>query len=246
MLITDPLFYATAIPAILIYGIGKGGFGGAMGIIAVPFMALAIAPMQAATILLPILCVMDVFAIAAHRRNADYPLLRRMLPGAFIGIGLAGVLMGIISATGLSIVIGALSLLFCLQYLLGNTRSFVSNNVWLWSMLGGFSSTTIHAGGGPISIYLLPRKLDKLPLIATMAVLFGVINLAKLVPYTLLGNFDRTNLLTALVLMPLAPIGVKIGVMLLHRASVALIYRLSYLFLFLSGTKLLGDGLNIW
>ena len=109
-------------------------------------------------------------------------------------------------------------------------------------MLVGFSSTTIHAGGGPISIYLLPTKLDKLTLITTMAVLFCVINLAKLVPYTLLGNFDRTNLLTALVLMPLAPIGVKIGGVLLHRASEALIYRLSYLFLFLSGTKLLGDG----
>ncbi|ALS34821.1 hypothetical protein PTRA_b0319 [Pseudoalteromonas translucida KMM 520] len=68
MLVTDPWFYLTAVPAILIFGIGKGGLGGALGVIAVPMMALAISPMQAATILLPILCVMDIFAIKLHYR----------------------------------------------------------------------------------------------------------------------------------------------------------------------------------
>lgn len=68
MLVTDPWFYLTAVPAILIFGIGKGGFGGALGVIAVPMMALAVSSMQAATILLPILCVMDIFAIKLHYR----------------------------------------------------------------------------------------------------------------------------------------------------------------------------------
>lgn len=36
MIVTDPWFYITAVPAVLIYGIGKGGLGGALGIIAVP------------------------------------------------------------------------------------------------------------------------------------------------------------------------------------------------------------------
>lgn len=71
-----------------------------------------------------------------------------------------------------------------------------------------------------------------------MAVLFAIVNLFKLIPYTLLGEFDHTNLMTSLVLMSLAPIGVKIGVWLLHRASQALVYRLCYIFLFLSGCKL--------
>ncbi len=243
MLVTDPWFYITAIPAILIYGIGKGGLGGALGIIAVPMMALVIAPMQAAAILLPILCVMDVFAIKVHYRSADYSLLKLMLPGAFVGIVVAGLFMSVIPKAGLSLLIGSLSLLFCLQYALNSSNKAVVKNAWFWCALGGFSSTTIHAGGGPISIYLLPKNLDKLSLIATMAVLFGIINLIKLIPYTLLGNFDQTNLLTALVLMPLAPIGVKLGVMLLHRVSQSMVYRLCYLFLFLSGLKLFSDGI---
>jgi uncharacterized protein len=250
MLITDPWFYITAIPAILIYGIGKGGLGGALGIVAVPMMALAISPIQAATILLPILCVMDVFAIRVHYRSADYSLLKLMLPGALVGIFIAGLFLSVTPMAGLNLLIGSLSLLFCVQYVLNpnsNTHTVPGvASAWFWSSLGGFSSTTIHAGGGPVSIFLLPLKLEKVTLVATMALLFGIINLFKLIPYTVLGNFGQTNLLTALILMPLAPIGVKFGVLLLHRVSQSVVYRLCYLFLFLSGLKLFSDGIVGW
>jgi uncharacterized membrane protein YfcA len=202
--------------------------------------------MQAAAILLPILCVMDVFAIKVHYRQADYSQLRLMLPGALVGIVIAGVFLSVIPTAGLSLLIGSLSLIFCWQYLFNQNNDRVSGGAWFWCLLGGFSSTTIHAGGGPISIYLLPKKLEKVTLVATMALLFGIINLFKLIPYTLLGSFDATNLLTALVLMPLAPIGVKLGVLLLHRTSQSMVYRLCYLFLFLSGLKLVSDGVSSW
>jgi len=245
IIVSDPWFYATAIPAVFIYGIGKGGLGGALGIIAVPLMAMTIAPTQAAAILLPILCVMDFFAVKQHYRDADYGILKRMLPGSIVGVALAGLFLSMISAPGLKLVIGGLSLAFCLQYILvgiNNQTKGGAISAWFWSIMSGFSSTALHAGGGPASIYLLPLKLDKVVLIASMAVLFGIINLFKLIPYTLLGEFDHTNLMTSLVLMPLAPVGVKIGIWLLHRASQALVYRLCYIFLFLSGGKLFWDG----
>jgi len=245
MIVVDPWFYVTAIPAVFIYGIGKGGLGGALGIIAVPLMAMAIAPAQAAAILLPILCVMDVLAVKQHYRHADYGLLKSMLPGSLIGVALAGLFLSVTPESGLKLLIGGLSLLFCLQYIAVGTdkqKKGGSLSAWFWSIMSGFSSTAIHAGGGPASIYMLPLKLDKIVLVATMAVLFGIINLFKLIPYSLLGQFDQTNLMTSLVLMPLAPVGVKIGVWLLHRVSQALVYRLCYLFLFLSGCKLFWDG----
>lgn len=249
MIVTDPWFYVAAVPAVLIYGIGKGGLGGALGVVAVPLMALTIAPVQAAAILMPILCVMDVFAVRRHFAHADRHQLRLMLPGSLIGVALAGVWMGVASEALLKLLIGALCLLFCVQYWL--TRRAPSPAVdglsgriratW-WSVLCGFSSTTIHAGGGPASIYLLPLQLEKVTLIATMAVLFGLINLMKLIPFAVLGKFDTTNLLTALVLVPLAPVGVNMGVWLLHRVSQVWVYRCCYLFLFLSGAKLFADG----
>ncbi|MGF1700816.1 sulfite exporter TauE/SafE family protein [Photobacterium makurazakiensis] len=245
-MVTDPWFYVTAIPAVLIYGIGKGGLGGALGIIAVPLMALVVSPTQAAAILLPILCVMDAFAVKQHYKNADYPILKKMLPGSLLGVFLAGVFLSVTPEAGLKLLIGGLSLLFCAQYVLKQseqTKPSGAFSAWWWSSLSGFSSTAIHAGGGPASIYLLPLKLEKITLIATMAVLFSIINLFKLVPYTLLGEFDSTNLMTALLLIPLAPVGVYLGVWLLHRVSQEWVYRLCYVFLFISGLKLFIDGL---
>lgn len=244
--VVDPWFYIAAVPAVLLYGIGKGGLGGALGIIAVPLMALIIAPTQAAAILLPILLVMDGFAVKQHYKNADYQIIRRMLPGALVGVALAGVFMDVMPEYALKLVIGVLSIGFCLMQwlsLASSSKATSQFSAWLWSTLSGFSSTAIHAGGGPASIYLLPLKLAKLNLIATMAVLFACINVAKLVPYSMLGEFDKTNLLTALILMPLAPLGVKMGVLLLHRVDQQRIYQLCYLFLFLSGIKLCFDAL---
>ena len=62
-MIDNPWFYAAAIPAVLIAGISKGGFAGGLGVLAVPMMAIFIPPMQAASIMLPILCLMDVVGL---------------------------------------------------------------------------------------------------------------------------------------------------------------------------------------
>ena len=40
--ITDPFFYAIAVPAVLLLGISKSGFGAGLGSLAVPLMALAV------------------------------------------------------------------------------------------------------------------------------------------------------------------------------------------------------------
>lgn len=244
MMITDPFFYLTAVPAVLIYGIGKGGLGGALGIVAVPLMALTTSPIEAAAILLPLLFFMDIIAIYHHAKNCNYQQLMIMLPPAVVGIFIAGYFLSVIPEYGLELLIGALSVLFSLQYLFAKENKKVPGKKqgYFWSLLSGFSSTTIHAGGGPISIYLLPQGLSKMNMIGTMAVLFGAMNLFKLVPYIWLGKMNMTNLSTALMLFPIAPIGVMLGVWLLNRVSQDKIYQLCYFFLFISGIKLFWDG----
>jgi uncharacterized membrane protein YfcA len=248
-IITDPWFYVTAIPAVLIYGIGKGGLGPALGVVAVPMMALTTEPAQAAAVLLPTLCMMDVFAVKQHYRKADYQILKKMLPAGLLGIVLASLFLSVTPAAGLKMLIGILCLFFVAQYLFQHGISDKKpGNIaaWWWGCLTGFSSTAIHAGGGPASIYLLPLRLDKVALIATMAVLFAVLNAVKLIPYTLLGEFDLSNLSTALLLFPIAPIGVYLGVWLLHRVSQKRVYQICYFFLAVSGAKLLFDGLRYY
>jgi uncharacterized membrane protein YfcA len=83
--LTDPLFYLAAIPAVILLGLAKGGFAG-IGILGVPLMALVISPVQAAAILLPILLVQDVVSVWVFRRARNNAVLARMLPGAAIGV----------------------------------------------------------------------------------------------------------------------------------------------------------------
>jgi hypothetical protein len=54
-LIADPFFYAVTIPAVLLLGIRKSGFGAGFGSLAVPVMVLAVTVQQAAAILMLVL-----------------------------------------------------------------------------------------------------------------------------------------------------------------------------------------------
>src|ERR1700741_751734 len=78
-LVTDPFFYAVAVPAVLLLGVSKSGFGAGFGSLAVPMMALAVTVPQAAAILMPVLLVMDVLGMAAFRKDFDHALLKFLL-----------------------------------------------------------------------------------------------------------------------------------------------------------------------
>jgi uncharacterized protein len=77
---------------------------------------------------------------------------------------------------------------------------------------------------------------------ATMAVFFGVMNLSKWIPYAWLGLFDTRLLMTSLVLMPLAPLGVWIGIALTRHISAKGFYVVADLGMLITGVKLVMDA----
>ncbi|MFT3735978.1 MAG: sulfite exporter TauE/SafE family protein [Rhodocyclaceae bacterium] len=248
MLITDPFFYLAAIPAVLLTGISKGGFAGGLGVLAVPLMALAIPAPQAASIMLPILCLMDLVGSWSYHKHWDYGLLRRLMPGAVLGIATGWLLFRRMDGALLALMIGVLAILFAVQRLAGYQPK---GSKWLpdglsgtlWSALSGFTSCLAHAGGPPIMVYLLPKQLDKTTLVANLTLFFALVNYMKLVPYAELGLLDARNLGTSLVLAPLAPIGVYLGIWLHKRIDEKLFYTLSYLFLLVTGARLIWQAL---
>jgi uncharacterized protein len=246
--ITDPFFYFCAVPAILIFGMAKGGFGGGIAVVSVPLMSLAISPIQAAAILLPILLVMDAVALWSFRGQWDRANLKILLPGAVVGIALGSIGFRYLSEDMIRILIGVIAVVFCLNYWLKtqpiDARGPSKLRGGFWGAVAGFTSFGIHAGGPPVNMYLLPQRLEKSLLMGTMAIFFAVVNVIKLVPYSLQGSFDHTNLITAAVLMPVAPVGVRLGFYLLHKVSEKTIYRICYFFLFIVGIKLLFDGVS--
>jgi uncharacterized membrane protein YfcA len=249
LLISDPLFYVVVIPAILLVGISKGGFGGGVGLIGTPMVALVTTPTRAAAILLPILCAMDIVGVVAYRRSWDPVNMRILIPGSVLGILLGTATFRFLDENLIRLLIGALALAFVLRYWASRgpkaeptapSRRAGS----LWAAMSGFTSFVAHAGGPPLSVYLLPQHMDKTLFVGTTVIYFAFVNYVKLIPYAWLGQFSGENLLTSLLLSPLAPLGMWLGIWLHRRIDEHLFYQSVYLMLAVVGFKLLYDGLE--
>ena len=247
-IISDPFFYAVAIPAVLLLGVSKSGFGAGFGSLAVPLMALSVTVPQAAAVLMPVLLVMDLLGIAVFRKDFDKALLKFLIPFALVGTVIGALLFKLLDAKVVAGLVGAFTLLFLAQRLLFPPKpDSPPPPRWMGALLSittGFTSFIAHAGGPPISAYVIPLRLSPVKFTATLAFLFFVINLSKWIPYAWLGLLDMRNMSTSLVLLPLAPLGVWVGVRIARRVSQELFYRMLYGGMFLTGCKLLWDGLT--
>jgi uncharacterized protein len=242
----DPLFYAVAVPAVLLIGLSKSGFAAGFGSAATPVLALVAGGPMAAAVMLPLLIAMDATGLQQMWKDRDPALVRRLVPWGLAGIAAGTLLFGMLSARAVSGLLGVLTLAFLAQRLLwAPRRDAAPPPTWVGracSTASGFTSFVAHAGGPPLMAYVLPLRLEPRVSAATMAVFFAAINLSKIAPYGALGLLDLRNLATSLVLLPLAPLGVWAGVWLVRRVNPTWFYRLAYAGMAVTGVKLLWDA----
>jgi len=248
-MLQDPMFYIFAAAAVVIVGISKSGFGSGLGMLGVPLMAIVIPPAQAAAIMLPLLCVMDIFNVLHYRSRFDRANLIILVPAGLFGILLGTFTFGYLSDANVRILIGVISILFVGNFLFGKRDEAMQtgpNRIKgsIWGTVAGFVSYGVHAGGPPVNIYLLPQKLNKTIFVGTTVIFFAIVNYVKLIPYALLGQLNGENLLTSLILAPLVPLGVWLGIKLHDRVNEKLFYNLAYFFLLATGAKLLYEGIT--
>lgn len=247
------LFWLTAVTAVLLVGIAKAGFGGGVGVIATPLVALTIPVADAAALMLPILIIADLLTVREYRTQFDKPNLRLMLPSAIVGIVLGALFFDAFSQNDrlLKVGIGVIALLF-VAYQVGRTLLFRQIGARkpptavgiLLNITAGFTSALAHAGGPPATIYLLPQRLPRDQFVGTLAVFFMTVNLIKLIPYSMLGLLRVGNLTTTLILLPVAFVGVRLGVWLNGRFTDTWFNRIIYALLLLTGIQLiLGQSL---
>jgi uncharacterized membrane protein YfcA len=199
--------------------------------------------------MLPPLILMDVIGVWAYRHRFDHRIVRAMLPGALAGIALAALAFRYLDDNLVRVLLGVIAAGFAADYFLRRKSATPPKPhrprlAAFWGGVAGFTSTVAHSGGPPANIYLLPLKLDKSVFVGSMIILFTLINAAKVVPYALLGLFTPANLLASLALAPVAAVGMLAGIWLHDKVDQVLFYRLCYVFVFLTGLKLIHDGLS--
>ncbi len=247
-LITDPLFYAAAVPGAFLIGLSKSGLASGIGALAVPLLALTQPVPTAAAILLPLLMAADLMGLKTLMRHADWPLVRRLLPAALVGVLVGALLFRQLPAAAVAFVLGLITLTFLAIRLFVKPKGDAPppSNIkgYVLGGLSGFTSFIAHAGSPPIAFYLMPLKLKPLVYSATVSVLFAAINFSKWLPYAALGLIDTRNMLTSLVLLPIPLLGVWLGVRWVGHVSPVFFTRLLLLGMGITGSKLLWDGVS--
>jgi len=200
-------------------GIGKGGLGGTLSAVAVPVMALIMAPGAAIGFVLPVLIIADWFSLYFYWKEWSWKIILLMLPGALIGITAGTFLIANAPTKLLQIILGSVVLIFGLYKLFLEGR-FVKpqdyeNKNWHGVTAGtvaGFASSLAAAGSPPVVVYLLFRD-DLAPRIflGTMVLFFSILNIVKIPYYIAIDIFDFTLLYRMLWLLPLVPLGVWFG-----------------------------------
>ena len=246
-MISDPLFYAAAVPAVILMGLSKGGFSG-IGLLSLPLMALVASPVQVAAIMLPILMVQDVVTVWSFRRDWDRRNLAILLPSSSLGILIGYLLAAKVSDAAVALSVGAISIAFALRRILAErgeppppAPAGLAAGCF-WGTVIGFTSMIAHAGGPPFQIYLMPQRLPRDVFVGTGALLFAAINWIKVPPYAALGQFTAENLATSAVLAPLAVAATFAGVRLVRRVPIERFYGIIYGLLLAVGGKLVHQG----
>lgn len=229
------VYYSLVIAAVIVMGIAKSGFGGGVGILAVPLVANAMPADRALGVMLPILIVADLFAVVQHRQQQSWPHLRPALLGGVVGIGIGTLLLFMLidgnSKTKssenvgavLSVFVGTICLLMVavqVYRLSGGKVPTLPGNKPTGVGVGaaaGFTSMLAHAAGPVMSIYWLDQKMGKRLLTGSLVLYFFLVNTLKLPSYFALGWITLGSLKESAVFALFVPIGSLLGIVMHHR-----------------------------
>jgi uncharacterized protein len=243
----DTLYALAALAAFLV-GLSKGGLP-AIGMLAVPLMSLAMAPLQATVLLLPIYVISDVMGVWLYRRDFSAPHLRILIPAGILGVLVGWLTASMVSDRAITLMIGLMGVAFCLNVWLRDSSQQPARPLhrvkgWFWGTLAGFTSFISHAGAPPFQVYMLPQKLPKTAFAGTATLFFAVVNAAKILPYQNLRPYSADMLHSAALLIPFALAGAVAGAWLTRRMADRWFYRVVQMGLFAVSLKLVADAVH--
>src|SRR5271166_3824709 len=138
-------FYFVAVPAVILFGLSKGGFSG-LSSLAMPMLSLVASPIRAAAIVLPILVIQDWVSVWAFRRDFSSRNLIILIPASMIGVTLGWLLAARVSDDAVRLAVGVISIAFVVYMLIRDRLDLAPaatpgvQSGLLWGSLAGFPS----------------------------------------------------------------------------------------------------------
>lgn len=216
--------------AVLI-GFSKTALSG-LGVIAVAIFATILPAKESTAAILVLLIVGDLIAVWHYRHDADWSMIRRLLPAVLPGLILGSVFLRIVSDDVLRRSIGLVLLVLLLLQLIVKWRNVAPASdahkpyahkhraaAWIAGTGVGYVTMTANAAGAVMTLYLSASGIEKRRFIGTNAWFFLIVNLVK-VPFSVgLGLMHWADLGRAGLLAPLILLGGLLGYATIRRVS---------------------------
>lgn len=225
-------------------GISKMGLSGVI-MLFIPMIASIFGGKESTGLLLPLLMTGDAFAVLYYRKHVEFHEIRKLLLWVCIGL-LIGLLAGQYINDAQFKAVLSVSVIICLAAMVysdikGKPLTVPNKLVFyaLIGILGGFTSMVGNAAGPIVSIYLISRGYQKVPLISTSVWLFFIINLIKLpLQIFVWHNIGLTHLYSTLLLLPAVLAGAAAGAFLVKRINEKLYRKILYAMILIAAIAL--------
>lgn len=211
--------------AAVVIGFSKTALGG-LGVVSVAIFATVLPTRQSTAAILAVLLVGDVIACWHYRHDADWVLVRRLLPAVVPGLVLGTLFLKVASDDVLRRTIGGVMLVLLALQLWVKLRPRVeegeaphASRAWAAGSGMGFATMTANAAGPVMTLYLSAAGIDKRRFVGTSAWFFLIVNLCK-VPFSVgLGLLHTDDALRAVALAPAVLVGALVGYAVVRRIS---------------------------
>ena len=217
--------------AVLAAGVVRGFAGFGLG----AFIVTSLAPLLPPVVLMPICLLLEVvvsgFTLRGSWHQANFPTVRLLALGMAVGLPL-----GLLTTTQVSVEVSKLGALLVVALLAGAQLLGSQARVFLGhyfperyaphasGVLAGFVSGVAGAGGMVSALYFLASRMPASTIRASLMLNLMVSIFTTSVFYTLFGLLNALAVKRAVVLLPLALIGLRLG-MALFRPRLTPYYR---------------------
>ncbi len=207
----------------LFVGMSKVGIPG-ISMFYIPVLALIFGGKTSTGILLPMLMMADIFGVAYYHRHAEWKYLAKLLPWAFVGIGIGLWVGKIINDEWFKNIIAFLVFagVGIMLWRERQKRTDLFPHTWWFAavmgVLGGFATMIGNVAGPIFAIYMLAMNLPKNTFIGTGAWFFLIVNFFKFpLQVWVWNNIGLKTIIMDLMMLPAIAAGAFIGIWIVRK-----------------------------
>lgn len=215
-MVEDQVVWLVLALGALLVGVAKTALPG-LATLPVAMFATVLPARESTAVMLVLLLVGDLVAVWTYRREADFTMLRRLVPPVVAGLVVGALFLALVDDVVMRRTIGGILLVLTGLTVWGMRRGLDALVVArptvriAYGSLGGFTTMAANSGGPVIVLYFMAAGFDMARLMGTQAWFFFVVNVTKLPFSAGLGLFRADMLLPLSALVPVVLTGAWLG-----------------------------------